>query len=88
MLINIMKASIIMHNMIIEYEQIDETPQVQISCERTLEFVEFIQRHLSIRIVKLLIKKKKKKKALEIVKLILSCNPTSSSICGKFFFFF
>jgi hypothetical protein len=60
-LINIMKACIIMHNMIIEnerdtddanefeYEQIDETPQVQISRERTIEFVEFIQRHLSIR---------------------------------------
>ena len=61
MLINIMKACIIMHNMIIEnerdtddanefeYEQIDETSQVQISRDRTIEFMEFIQRHLSIK---------------------------------------
>jgi hypothetical protein len=79
-LINIMKTCILMHNVIIEnerdtddtnefeYEQIDKTPQVQISHNRTLEFVEFIQRYLSIR---------------KIVKLILSCNPISSSICGN-----
>lgn len=56
-----MKACIILHNMIIEdkwnsddaidfeYEQIDETPNVQVSREHTLKFVEFIQMHLSIR---------------------------------------
>jgi hypothetical protein len=61
MLKYIMKACIILHNMIIEderntddaidfeYEQIGETPHVQISREYTPEFVEFIQRHLSTR---------------------------------------
>jgi hypothetical protein len=60
-LINIMKACIIMHNMIIEYErntddaidfeyeQIDETPSCTNFSRSYLGFVEFIQRHLSIR---------------------------------------
>jgi hypothetical protein len=33
----------------IEYEQINETPYVQISHEHTLGFVEFIERHVNIR---------------------------------------
>jgi hypothetical protein len=57
----IMKACIIMHNMIVEdeqntddasdidYEQIDETPYVQISHEHTPGFLEFIEKHVNIR---------------------------------------
>ena len=58
---NIMKACIILHNMIIEderdenevvdfnYEQLDETPQIQVSREQTNEFTAFIQNYQCIR---------------------------------------
>ncbi|XP_062154342.1 uncharacterized protein LOC133862526 [Alnus glutinosa] len=57
----IMKACIIIRNMIVEderntddasdidYEQIDETPYIQISHEHTPGFLEFIKRHVNIR---------------------------------------
>ena len=60
MLQDIMKACIILHNMIIEderdenemvdfdYEQIDENPHTQVSREQTNEFMEFIQVHQCI----------------------------------------
>ncbi|KAF3974627.1 hypothetical protein CMV_002058 [Castanea mollissima] len=58
---DIMKACIILHNMIVEderdvneaveldYEQIDDNPTVQLSREHTNEFTEFIEIHQSIR---------------------------------------
>ncbi|XP_075662918.1 uncharacterized protein LOC142632380 [Castanea sativa] len=58
---DIMKACVILHNMIIEdkrdvneameldYEQIDDNPTVQLSRERTNEFSEFIETHQCIR---------------------------------------
>jgi hypothetical protein len=57
----IIKACIIIHNLIIEdernidnandieYEQIDETSYVQISHEDTPAFMEFIEMHMNIR---------------------------------------
>ena len=60
MLQDIMKACIILHNMIIEderdenemvdfdYEQIDENPHTQVSREQTNKFMEFIQVHQCI----------------------------------------
>ncbi|XP_028110415.1 uncharacterized protein LOC114308915 [Camellia sinensis] len=58
---NIMKACIILHNMIVEderdvneaedydYEQIDENPHVSVSHDHTTELMEFIRRHHRIR---------------------------------------
>ncbi|XP_028059584.1 uncharacterized protein LOC114263284 [Camellia sinensis] len=58
---NIMKACIILHNMIVEgerdvnevedydYEQIDENPHVSVSHEHTTELMEFIRRHHRIK---------------------------------------
>ncbi|XP_028065079.1 uncharacterized protein LOC114268157 [Camellia sinensis] len=58
---NIMKACIILHNMIVEderdvneaedydYEQIDENPHVSVSHDHTTELMEFIRRHHHIR---------------------------------------
>ncbi|KAL0006319.1 hypothetical protein SO802_013880 [Lithocarpus litseifolius] len=58
---DIMKACVILHNMIIEdkrdvneaveldYEQIDDNPTVQLSQERTNKFTEFIETHQCIR---------------------------------------
>ncbi|XP_028085070.1 uncharacterized protein LOC114286174 [Camellia sinensis] len=58
---NIMKACIILHNMIVEderdvneaedydYEQTDENPHVSVSHDQTTELMEFIRRHHRIR---------------------------------------
>ncbi|XP_028116650.1 uncharacterized protein LOC114314374 [Camellia sinensis] len=60
-LTDIMKACVILHNMIIEderddggeqnidYEQIDKIPLSQVSLERTPDIMEFIQQHRRIR---------------------------------------
>ena len=61
MLQDIMKACVILHNMIIEdeqdvneaveldYEQIDDNPTIKMSREDTNEFMEFIETHQCIR---------------------------------------